>query len=193
MEVEIYKITKELEDFFEIKAPEFEIVLINSREEFDVICGRKTESWQAGTVKGNTIYAIHPDRLEEITIHKKETHPKRIKHELSHLFYEKCTGGEKRPAWLNEGLAYYLADQGRWTLNEHGRLMAVDYFSTFNDKVYGTGEFMVRTLIDKYGKEKLIELIKQINPPLSEDGFNDLFKKFYGFEFSKDELKKIID
>jgi hypothetical protein len=193
MDVDIEKITKELEDFFEIEAPDFDIVLINTREDYDAIHGKKTEPWQAATVKGNTIYAIHPDKLEEITVHKKESHPKRIKHELSHVFYDKCTGGEIRPAWLNEGLAYYLADQGRWTLNEYGKLMAVDYFSRFDNKVYGGGEYMVRTLIEKYGKKKLLVMIKKITPPLTEEKFGDIFKDVYGFDFTKEELKKIIE
>lgn len=196
MDVDIEKIVKELEDFFEVSAPKIDLTLLNSREEFDQILGRKSEPWQAGlaNAKNNKIYAIHPDKLEEITTHKRESHPLRIKHEIAHLFYYKCTKGENRPAWLNEGLAYYLAGQSKWTrLSQDNKLSVTEYFTNFDGRVYGPGEFMVRTLIEKYGKDKLIQLIKKIRKDLTEESFNDLFKDIYGFDFTKDELKKIIE
>ena len=52
---------------------------------------------------------------------------------------------------------------------------------------------MVRTLIEKFGKAKLLKLIKSIKPDLTEDKFNQHFKKVYGFDFNKDQLKKLID
>lgn len=191
--VDIDKITAELETFFNIKAPKINIVIINSREEFDKIRGVKTQSWQAGMAKEGVIYAIHPEKLEKITTHKKESHPIRIKHEIVHLFYKKCTDGEGRPRWLNEGLAYYLANQKQWELSEENKLSVTSYFSDTDKNIYGIGEYMVRTLIDKYGKEKLVKLIKSIKPPLTENKFNDLFKKVYGFNFTKDNLKKLIN
>lgn len=58
--------------------------------------------------------------------------------------------------------------------------------------MYGIGEFMVRTLIEKYGRNKLLILIKSIEPGVTAKSFNDLFKNVYGFDFTKSELKKII-
>lgn len=191
-DIDLKKITEELENFFDIKAPNIKIVLIDSREEYDKIRGVKTQSWQAGMAKDGIIYAIHPDKLEKITTHKKESHPVRIKHEIVHLFYKKCTEGEGRPRWLNEGLAFYLANKEQWELSEENKLSVTNYFSDIDKNVYGIGEYMVRRLTDEYGKEKLVKLIKSIKPPLTESKFNDLFKKVYGFDFTQKELKKII-
>jgi len=192
MNVYLNKIAKELESFFGIKAPDFELILINSRKEFDQISGKKTEPWMAGFTRNGNIYTIHPDILEEVTIHKKESHLPRLKHEMSHLFYKKYTNGEDRPSWLNEGLAYYLADQPKWNLSEQDKLSVTEYFTNFNGRVYGPGEFMVRTLIEKYGKEKLLQLIGNISLDITEDDFKKLFKDAYGFNFTKIDLRKII-
>jgi len=192
MDIILSKIAKELEDFFEITAPDFELTLISSREEFDKIIGKKSEPWMAGFTRNGNIYAIHPDKIEELTIHKKESYLPRLKHEMSHIFYVKYANGGDKPSWLNEGLAYYLADQPKWNLNEGQKLLAVEYFTNFDGKVYGPGEYMVRILIEKYGKEKILQLIGGISKDITQADFNILFKKVYGFNFNKDELKKII-
>jgi len=146
----------------------------------------------AGFTRNGNIYAIHPDKIEELTMHKKESYLPRLKHEMSHIFYVKCANGGDRPSWLNEGLAYYLADQPKWNLNEEQKLLAVDYFTNFDGRVYGPGEYMVRTLIEKYGKGRLLQLMCSISKNITQADFNKLFKKVYGFNFTKDELKTII-
>lgn len=192
MDIILGKIAKELEDFFEITAPDFGLTLISSREEFDKIICKKSEPWMAGFTRDGNIYTIHPDKIEELTIHKKESYLPRLKHEMSHIFYVKCANGSDRPSWLNEGLAYYLADQPKWNLIGEQKLLAVEYFTNFDGKAYGPGEYMVRTLIEKYGKEKILQLISGISKNITQADFNKLFKKVYGFNFNKDELKKII-
>ena len=112
----------------------------------------------------------------------------------SHLFYSKLTKGEFRPAWLNEGLAYYLDGRDKnFPIKQDRKLAATEYFCNHDGYVYWPGSFMVKTLLDKFGKEKLLNLIKKIRPGLTEDSFCELFKNIYGFSFTKDDLKKIID
>ncbi len=190
------KIIKNLEDFFEIKVPDYEIAIANSREKFNKLTNRQSsETWMAGWANGYRIVAIHPDKLEELTdgIHKAGSHPNRIKHELAHLFYVKLTDGEIKPAWLNEGLAFYLDGRGGMPPKAgENKYAATRYFNNFDGHVYGPGSFMVKILLDKFGKEKLLELIKSIKPGLTEDSFQELFLKVYGFAFTKEDLKKII-
>jgi len=62
MDIILIKIAKELEEFFEITAPDFELVLINSREEFDQISGRKTESWMDGWLYKKRQYLCYSPR-----------------------------------------------------------------------------------------------------------------------------------
>lgn len=149
----------------------------------------------AGWANGYKIVAIHPDNLEELTngTHKKDSHPKRIKHELAHLFYAKLAGGETKPAWLNEGLVFYLDGRGGMQPKDfENKYAAVRYFNNFDGHVYGPGSFIVKTLLDKFGKEKLLILIKSIRPGLTEDSFREFFRKVYRFDFTEEGLKTII-
>jgi len=195
MDLDLAKTIKELEDFFGINAPDYNIEIANSREEFNKLTNRQeSESWMAGWANGYRIVAIHPDKLEELTdgIHKSDSHPKRIKHELAHLFYANLTKGETKPAWLNEGLAFYLDGRGgvQPKVNEN-KYAAIRYFNNFDGHVYAPGSFMVKTLLDRFNKTKLLELIKSIRPGLTEDSFKKLFRKVYGFDFTEEDLKKI--
>ncbi len=197
MDVDLPKIVKNLEDFFETKAPQYEMVVANSREEFNKLTNRQgSENWMAGWANGNKIVTIHPDKLEESTegIHKSDSHPKRVKHELAHLFYAKLTNSEMKPAWLNEGLAFYIDGRGGQVLkSEEDKFAAVKYFRNFDGHVYLPGSFMVKMLLDKFGKEKLLELIKSIKPGLTEEDFQMIFKKVYGFPFTHGGLNSNLN
>jgi len=195
-DLNIAKIIQDLESFFETKVPDYIIEIVDSREEFNKQTNMKnSEPWTAGWANGNRIIVIHPDKLEELTdgIHKSDSHQKRIKHELAHLFYAKLTKGEFYPAWLNEGLAYFL--DGRGVIapkSSHGKYASLIYFKNFDGHVYQPGSFLVKTLLDKFGKAKLLELIKSIRPGLTEDSFQQLFIKIYGFAFTEDGLQLIL-
>lgn len=193
---ELAKIIQELEDFFETNVPDYKIEIANSREEFNKLTDRQsTESWMAGWANGHKIVVIHPDKLKETTngIHKSDSHTKRIKHELAHLFYAKLTKDETKPAWLNEGLAFYLDGRGGMAPKDYeNKYAAIKYFVNYDGQVYKPGSFMVKALLDKFGKAKILKLIKSIKPDLTEEKFKNLFLSIYGFEFSEESLKKIL-
>lgn len=191
---EISKTITDLEAFFGIEAPDYEIVLATSREEFNKLTNvQHSEPWMAGWSNGYKIVVIHPDKLEELTegAHHSDSHPKRIKHELAHLFYAKLTHGEIKPAWLNEGLAFYL--DGRGGAKPKGVedvYTAVRYFTNGDGQLYSSGSYIVKKLIEKYGKDKLLTLIRSIRAGLTESLFQELFQKVYDFKFTEDELEK---
>lgn len=189
----VSNIIQELEEFFEIKAPDYEIAIANSREEFNILTGRQSsEPWMAGWANGSNIVVINPDKIEELTsgIHKSDSHSNRLKHELAHLFYNKLSSGSHVPVWLNEGLAYYLDGRGgappKFKENKYD---ALKYFhNNFDGHVYRPGSFMVKALLDKFGKRKLLKLIKLIRPGITENDFNNLFQKIYGFSLTEENL-----
>lgn len=188
--INIKEIVGELEDFYEIKTPEFKITYITSRKEFDSIAGHKTERWMAGLTRGHDIYAIHPDKLEDLTIHKKDSNLPRIKHELSHVFFWHITHGHA-PNWLDEGLACYLDGRSREKkMTKAEKCKAPLYFSKFDVDIYNIGYFTVKTLIKKFGKAKILKLLKNIVNISSEKEFYDLFKDIYDFEFTKTGIAK---
>jgi len=55
--------------------------------------------------------------------------------------------------------------------------------------VYQESGFVIETLITKFGKEKIFELIKDKNN--NQESFNKSFKKNYGFELSYKNLNKL--
>jgi hypothetical protein len=54
------------------------------------------------------------------------------------------------------------------------------------------GPIIKAIMLDKFGKEKLLILIKSIRPGLTEDSFREFFRKVYSFDFTEEGLKTII-
>ena len=115
-------------------------------------------------------------------------------HEFSHILVAEAAGKGYSlvPAWLNEGLAEYAnldpTPEYDWALNYAiftRRVKPLWYLSNFsgepNDIVmaYGQGKSAVAYLIDRYGVEKMSELMTAFRESTSTD---DAFVKAYGFD-----------
>jgi hypothetical protein len=84
--------------------------------------------------------------------------------------------------WLWEGLAIYLSGQ----LYQYKKPLKLKNFLEFYNKynnettdVYKESGFAIKFLVDKFGKEKLLELLKGVTKYMSEPDFAKLFKKIY--------------
>ncbi|MEI6288347.1 MAG: hypothetical protein WCP18_02025 [bacterium] len=197
METFLGKTKIELDNFFGFKAKEPIIIFLNSREQMDLIWGQKTQEWQTGgtrtlnNTKNGIIFILAPNVYTKISSHKnKADFWKTLKHEYSHIYFRQITNGSY-PLWLNEGLACYLAEQKKTCNNP------LDVFSFFNkadNNIYGIGYFWTKLLIEKFGKVKLLKLIKELETKsnLTEKIFNAKFFRIYGFSFSKNNLTKLI-
>lgn len=181
---------KELNNFYNYNInPDFKIILLDKREEFDIISGEKTESWMIGRTINviGKIIIFNIDAIERETNHKKEDFYKTLKHEIAHLYFFKISS-KGHPKWLNEGMAYFLAKQDYKDLPLEQAVKAIDQFNSFDGKHYPHSAKLVRLLIEKYGKEKIIELINSWY--YKRDEFENNFKEIYGFKFTKEELIK---
>ena len=108
--------------------------------------------------------------------------------------------GRSKPTWLTEGLAGYLSGQLKWReapKKFERSLMFYDWSKLdWNEKkdckgFYPESGFMVKMLVEKFGKEKLLKLLKKIKgKDLSEKEFKDKFKKNYGFDLNYEEINK---
>lgn len=181
---------KEFDEFFEMKInPNFKIFLLEKREEMDVLCERKTEDWLFGLtiITKGSIVIFHPEKVESETSHKKETFYFTLKHEIAHIYFFR-NACKSTPKWLNEGLAYYLAKQkyNDKPLNEI--VKSINFFFKFNSNYYFHAAKLVTLLIEKYGKEKILLLIKSWY--MSEEDFAKNFKEIYGFNLSEEDLIK---
>ena len=115
-------------------------------------------------------------------------------HEFSHILLAEAAGKgySSVPAWLNEGLAEYAnldpTPEYDWALNYAiftRRVKPLWYLSNFSGDpddiiiAYGQGKSAVAYLIDRYGAEKIAELMTAFRASLSAD---DAFMKAYGFD-----------
>lgn len=196
--VEVEKIMEELNDFFGINwihnVPK--VILLDSRELIDKVMGKKTPDWLIGNWNGHSIvYLLDRDKFETESDHRKTSvseYRALIKHELCHAF-QTASGFYWKPIWLREGLCQYVAGQLEF-MDERKRF---NYFLNSYDKtekeVYQESGSVVKLLIEKFGKEKLMELFNETkeNKP-DEEGFKKIFEKIYGIELSYDSLNKLL-
>lgn len=181
------KAIQEYNEFFEITLQkQFKIYMIHSREEMDVAAERKTENWLAGYSFGQKgqIFLFDSDcYIKETgkTIYNTE---KLIKHEIAHLYFGEITKTNK-PKWLNEGLAEHLAQKKKSDKSLEEIVDCIDYAENFIQEHYKTSNTLVDLLITKYGKEKLLALLKSYR---SKERFFEAFKEIYNFELTKENL-----
>ncbi|MBT3323729.1 hypothetical protein HN681_01845 [archaeon] len=175
---------KELNEFFEINWIENfpELVIVPDRKKIDELMGRKTEDWMVGWIGKNKVYALDSKNYEKESCHKysEDEYSKLIKHELSHCYFLKLSKYKSEPDWLWEGTALFVSGQ----IKTRERPLKFEDFLEFYSKkskyVYRESGFAVEFLVEKYGKDKLLKLIK--NLAHNEKEFNEKFKEIYGFE-----------
>lgn len=185
------KTKKELDLFFDSVVSEPAVFLLDSRKELDVIWKQKTERWVVGGTKYGAIFILNPDHYVKESDHKnKNDFWKTLKHEYCHIYFRSITSNT-RPLWLHEGLATYLAEQKKTCDNP---LDIFCYFDKQGKGLYDVGYFWVDLLIKKFGKAKLVKLIKSLNVKsvLTEKEFSKIFFKIYGFKFDKKTLIEIM-
>lgn len=182
------KAIKEFDDFFgKTLQKKFKIYLIHYRKEMDIIKGKKTEEWLKGCTMdyGTKIFIFDPEHYEKETCQKQKYFKKLLKHEIAHVYVAEIKNKGFVPRWLNEGLAYYLAKQQISDKSIEEIVNCIDSHENFVVEHYGSSGKLVTMLIEKYGKEKIISLLKSSKNP--EDFFS-AFQKIYGFKFTKDNL-----
>ena len=183
---------KELEGFFHIKIEPTNIFLIDSREEIDKMWGKKTERWLTAWTRNNNIFILNPKNYTRESDHKDIKHFwQTLKHECSHLYFKKLTQ-TNYPKWLNEGLACYLAGQVKKRPTTEEVLRIFDYFQKTDWKIYAIAYFWVKLLIDKFGKGKMLGLVKCINPQMTEKQFRENFYRIYRINYSKKDLRTLL-
>jgi hypothetical protein len=185
---QVIKNKKILDKFFKIELSLPQIILFNSRKDMDEYWGWKTQSWMVGWSKSRAIYLLHPDHYLKESNH---TDPKRywkiLLHEHAHQYINFLTNGVA-PRWLNEGLASYLANQIHKVPDKTVALRVLDKLD-FNDKdVYKIGYFWIELLFKKFGKNKLLQLLKELKSSSKESQFKSIFYKIYKIKFSKKDF-----
>lgn len=159
------------------------IIIVDKREDIDSLYGDKTEDWLVGWTNKRTVYVLNKDNFgtESDRIYSDAEYIALIKHELSHIFFEILSKGNHKPIWLNEGLAIYTSGQLTFKKKPENFNHFLNHYENGGKAVYDESGFVVQLLIDRYGKEKLLQLISQLKSTKTEKEFLDLFRKIYRF------------
>jgi len=176
---------KKLNDFYQISETDLpEIIYLNSRKEIDECWGKKTEAWLSAWVKNNKIHILSPANYANESSHKNIKHFwQTLHHEYAHLYFKKITGTNK-PKWLNEGLACFLAGQIKKNPPTDSMMRVFDYFEHADKEIYVLGYFWTKLLLDNFGKEKMLRLIRSLRKNITEKQFARQFKKIYQIPYS---------
>lgn len=175
---------KELNLFYKIKWKKSipNIILLNSRKEINNFKFEKTPSWLVGWANENIVYLLDRKSYEKESSHEysKEKYYLLLKHELSHLFFDKFSNSNTLDQfiWLNEGVAGCLSEQFKEKPKKFEKFL--DQYSNWNGNAYNESSYAIKFLREKFGDKKLRLLIKSLYKIKSEEDFRKLFQKIYG-------------
>lgn len=191
------KAMRELNVFYELnwKYGKPAIILWKRRKDYDKIRRQKTKRYNRAWASGFAIYVLDRKFVEKESNHKysKESYFALIKHELSHEYFRILSGGRFKPLWLNEGVAVFVSNQNKlkgFSILKFDNFL--NYYNHFEKKRYNESGFAVEILIEKFGKKKLLELIKGLSRINSEKEFKKLFKKIYRFELNYRNMNALL-
>lgn len=191
------KAMKELDDFFSLNwnRNRPNIILMKDRKTIDAHRKTKTPLWLVGWVWNGNIHILDKDNYEKESSHKYS--PKEyfslMKHELAHLFYQIVSNYNHEPDWLWEGTALFLDGSIKGKPKFKGLKNFLGFYEKEGPGVYKESGFAVQALIQTFGKQKFLRLIKSLSQQKNKSQFNKLFKKIYGknptYIFFNDLLK----
>ena len=183
---------KDLNDFYEINWVHHlpTITIVDNHETINALKGEKTENWVVGWTNGSQIYVLNKDNFEKESNHKynPNEYSALIKHELSHSFYNILSSYSHFPFWLGEGVAIYTSGQNNFKNKLEKFSEFLDFYDQGGKGVYSESGFFIQALVEKFGKQKLLNIIKQVKNLKTREEFDKFFAKEYGFNLNYDEI-----
>ncbi len=190
---------RELDDFYQLNwiYNKPNIFVLSTKE--DVQACRKEMGLgefktASGWVGNGGVYVVTKEIYEELMhpTNLDEQYLMLIKHELNHLFFQHISQFHTRPDWLWEGCAVYLSGQNKYK----NKPEAFSNFLKFYEKntegnVYQESGFVIQLLVEEFGKEKLINLIKRLKDFYSIEEFQKLFREIYSIELNYSAINQL--
>lgn len=204
---------KELEDFFEESIADIgkffklnwvqnkpKLFVLNDRKTINELKGQKTEDWIVGFTRCNDVYVLAFDKFgtESKQKYSREQYRATLKHELTHAFTRLIKSKvalrkyTMKPIWLTEGIAIFLSGQLQFRKTPPKGYNFKEFLN-FHDEggqgVYKESGFAVKYLIEEFGGDKMLTLIKKSAETEKEEDFKKLFKEICGFELDYKNFK----
>jgi hypothetical protein len=179
------KAMKELNEFYGLNWKDNlpNIIILQNRKEINKFWGGETEDWIVAFAEKRIIFMLDRKNYEKESSHKysDEEYYFLLKHELGHLFFGHFSKGNNKPAWLNEGTQLFVAGQLKFKKPIDKFLNFAEHYDKWGKEIYQESGFAVEILVKKFGKERLINLIKGLSKIKYEKEFDRLFKRIYGY------------
>ncbi|MCL5733819.1 MAG: hypothetical protein M1334_04175 [Patescibacteria group bacterium] len=187
---------KELSNFYGINwimnTPK--IILLKDRKSINLLRVKKTEPWLVGWAdeRMRIIFMLGKKNFNKESSNKysDEYYSSLIKHELSHLFYRILSSSKSGPIWLSEGVAIYTSGQTKLKARPKKFNNFLSFYNQGGSGVYAESGFVVEMLVKKFGKNKMLKLIKSLRDISGDKQFNGAFRKIYGFTLNYKEINK---
>ena len=170
------------------------IFVVDDRKIINSLKGEETENWIIGWSEGKTIYVLNKNNFEVESNHKytSDEYSAFIKHELSHSFFNVLSNGCCKPIWLNEGVAGYVSGQNKLKEKPIEFKKFLDFYERGGKEVYSEAGFVIELLVKKFGKEKLLNLIKSLKNCQSKELFDLAFEKEYNLTLNYTNINSLM-
>jgi len=183
---------KDLNNFYEINWVHHipKINIVDDRKTIDALKEKTTENWLVGWSNGSQVYILNKDNLEKESSHKynPDEYSALIKHELSHCFLNAMSGYIFLPFWLSEGVAIYTSGQNTFKNKPEKFTKFLEFYDHGGKEIYGEAGFFVQALVEKFGKQKLFDLVKRLKNIKTKEEFEHFFATQYGFNLTYNEI-----
>lgn len=188
---DIESLYNEVKEYFDFDLDEFSIYVCKTRKKYDKELNKKTELWDVANTNNqkNRICILHPEAFKKESNHPKSDFPLTLKHELTHLFIAKLSQKKAAPKWLNEGTAYYIAEQ-------YSKTFEYNYYieENFCEKLatprgwksflgygaYSISALFVYYLIETFSFDKVKDLFVSLDKHYYYPSFKENFEKVFG-------------
>ena len=185
--------------FFKITKNTFvpSIYILSDIESYQTMTKQKGPDWAVGITYQEKIYLLHPScyTYKENQSFSSTAFRVTVAHELCHAFIYHIYPDNHFPAWLQEGLCITITGQIK-------KLKKISRFSMFIDRYYikdlQKDEYSeygkaVEVLLQKFGKEKMLNLLKMTKNCQSYSEFRVIFDKNYNMELSYDNFNGMLN
>lgn len=173
-------------------------IFIANRETLDSVSDRISNRWVLGYTGRMGVYLLEQGKFTSDSEQKREfnndEYETLMKHELAHLFFELVaqTPGYRKPSWLSEGVSIYTSEEYKKKKKPIEFKNFLNFFENGQLGVYVESGWVVKLLVDNYGKEKLLELIKSLKEKPDQQKFLINFERIYGFEINYDKMNELM-
>ena len=180
----IVKVHKEgmtrLNKFFKLNLKvKIDILIVKDRKMINLLMGRETEKFIVAWASNNSIFILDRKNFIKESSHKysKESYKALIIHEMAHVHYNYFSGGKINPKWLNEGISTFVSGQNKFRKKPEKFSKFLKSYYIIGESVYKEGGFFVEFLVNKFGKNKLLKLIKSLGGLILKKNLKSYSKK----------------